>query len=79
MKQIIIFILFLGPYWLAGQETSTEELRAKGYQAKMEGDYNLAIQHYEAILKTTMQHWQRHGCTRSLKTMIRRWIITKDC
>lgn len=70
MKQIIIFILFLGPYWLAGQETSTEELRAKGYQAKMEGDYNLAIQHYEAILEITPEDYDATLATARLYALI---------
>ena len=66
----MIFILFLGPYWLAGQETSTEELRAKGYQAKMEGDYNLAIQHYEAILEITPEDYDATLATARLYALI---------
>jgi Flp pilus assembly protein TadD len=66
VRVISIFILSFTPFWLFGQETSIEELRAQGYQARIEGKYTQALEYYEAILKKDANDYDANLATARL-------------
>lgn len=57
MKKLLIFIIILWVSGLNGQDNPIEKLRQKGYQAKIEGNYILSIEYYEAILEQAVNDY----------------------